>query len=288
MFRLGIITDEVSQDFDFAVKFAKDHGLECVELRSAWEKNPFQYDDADFDKIAEIIKKYDMEMVCVSSPMFKCSYFDKETRKEHMEGLKRLIAQSERLGFKKIRTFDFFKADGVTFDMVKEAFQEPIRLCEEAGIMLLIESEPTTNSSNCAKTAMVVKHIDSPTVRALYEPGNNIYGAPEEVPYPDGYNAVKDVYCHVHIKDAVIRDGEAVGVAIGDGLVDYEGMMREFIVSGYDGAIVFEPHYKPGMVMSEELLKNPQGSAISAMGDIASHECIINLNEIINKVKENL
>ncbi len=284
MFKLGIITDEVSQDFEEALKFAKEYNLECVELRSAWEKNPFQYTDEDFNKIACLLKKHNMPLVCISSPFYKCSYNDERTKAEHIEGLKRLIAYKDLLGFSMIRCFDFIREDGVTLEDIKEAFKKPVELCEKAGITLVLESEPSANSYNCKATAETVKYINSPVLRALYEPGNNIYSDTDEVPYPDGYNAVKDVFCHVHIKDAIRENGETVGVAIGSGAVDYEGMMKEFISSGFDGAVVFEPHYKPGG-MSEELLRNPQGSAISAFGDIASRECIISLNEIINKVK---
>ena len=51
--RLGVITDEVSQDFEEALKFAKEYGLECVELRSAWEKGPFDYEEEDILKIKQ-------------------------------------------------------------------------------------------------------------------------------------------------------------------------------------------------------------------------------------------
>ena len=38
MFKLGIITDELSQDLDEALAFSKKMGLECFELRSAWDR----------------------------------------------------------------------------------------------------------------------------------------------------------------------------------------------------------------------------------------------------------
>lgn len=288
MFKLGIITDEVYQDFEKALLFAKEYNLECVELRSAWEKNPFQYDEDDFKKIGELLKKYEMPLICISSPMFKCSYFDEKTKAEHMEGFKRLVAQKDNLGFKMIRVFDFFKEEGLTLELIKKAFEEPLAICEENGITLVLESEPTTNSFGCSEIAQTIKYIDSPYIKALYEPGNNLYNDTDEIPFPDGYNAVKDVFCHVHIKDAIKKEGEIQGCCIGDGEVDYEGMIKEFIETGYNGAVVFEPHYKPGIVMSEELLRNPQGSEISAMGDIASKECILALNKIIEKVKGEL
>ena len=48
MFRLGIITDEITQDLEKALEFASIQKLDCFELRSAWEKDPFEYTDEDF------------------------------------------------------------------------------------------------------------------------------------------------------------------------------------------------------------------------------------------------
>lgn len=284
MFKLGIITDEITQDLEKALMFAKEQGLDCFELRSAWEKDPFEFTDEDFAEIKRLSDKYEIPLVSISSPFNKCSYFDEDTRKTHMDGLKRLLDKAELLGFSKIRCFDFFRDSRLSINMVAEAFKVPIALCERKNITLLIESEPSANSFNSQKTAEIVKKINSPFVKALYEPGNNLYTDTDEVPFPDGYNYVKDVFCHVHIKDAVKRDGKTVGVAIGDGEVAYEDMFREFIKTGYSGAVVLEPHYKPGGEISEELLRNPKGSMFSEGGFVASEECIVAVKKIINKI----
>ncbi len=286
MFKIGIITDEVSQDFEEALKFVKENGMDCVELRSAWERNPFEFTDEDIDKIKDLLDKYNLPLVCISSPFFKCDFNDLKTRNEHIEGLKRVISYSDKLGFKMIRCFDFVKDDSITKEQIKEAYQEPIRLCEEAGITIALESEPSANSYDNARTAEFVKFLDTPTVRALYEPGNTFYTDSDEIPYPDGYMAVKDVFCHIHFKDAIRRNGKTTGTAIGSGDVDYIGVVRELMNSDYNGCVILEPHYKPNMEMPEELLFNPRGSAISLNGDIASKECIDALKGIIQKIKD--
>ena len=48
MFKLGIITDELSQDLDEALAFSKRMGLECFELRSAWDRAPFTFTHEDW------------------------------------------------------------------------------------------------------------------------------------------------------------------------------------------------------------------------------------------------
>lgn len=284
MFQLGIISDEISQDLDKALQFAAEQHLDCFELRSAWEKDPFEYSDEDFAEIKRLSDKYNLPLVCISSPFYKCSYFDTETRAKHLAGLKRLIEKAPFLGVSKIRCFDFFRDSRLTPDMIAEAYAEVAALCEGTDITLVIESEPSANAFNCKRTADIVRHINHPHIKALYEPGNNLYSYTEEVPFPDGYEQVKDVFCHVHIKDAVWRDGKTVGVAIGNGLVDYEAMFRAFLNDNYTGAVMLEPHYKPGGELSEEQLRNPKGSAFSEGGFIAGGECIAAVHDILQKI----
>lgn len=285
MFKLGIITDEVSQDFEYALSFAKENGLSSIELRTAWDKNPFTFTDDDFEKIKNLKDKYSLELVCISSPVFKCSFFDKEEVKKHEDGLKRLVDKCQLLGCSKIRVFNFFKDAGLTDDMVKEEFLKVLPMCEEKGITLVLESEPSTNGFDCKSINECVEYINSPYVKAVYEPGNNIYSPTDEIPFPDGYNNVKDNFCHVHIKDAIKENGEVKGVKIGTGIVNYEGIVRALLETEYDGAVMFEPHYKKDSKISEEQLLHPGGSAFSEGGDVVSKECIESFNEIINKVK---
>ena len=159
-------------------------------------------------------------------------------------------------------------------------------MCEAAGITIVIESEPTTNSSSMAEIAELIEKIDSPTVKALYDPGNNIYST-DEVPYPDGFEKIRPHLAHVHVKDAVIENGEAVGVAVGEGLVDYVGIFKELCRIGYDGEVMLETHYRPKdrAALSSATLANPKGSAISDGGYSASAECMEKLRNIIASCK---
>ena len=77
-----------------------------------------------------------------------------------------------------------------------------------------------------------------------------------------------------------------MGCAVGKGEVDYKGLFCELIRIQYHGAVMLETHYKPQGEIPEEVLKNPKGSAISIMGDIASAECIDGLKQIIEDAKK--
>jgi len=281
--RLGVITDEVSQDFREALEFAKKFELDCVELRSAWEKGPFDYICEDIIKLKAISDEYGIPITAVSSPIFKCDY-NAENIMSHQEHFKRLLEYVCILGANKIRCFDFIKSDNVTRDMIIEAYQIPYELCEKAGVTIAIESEPTTNSSCCRDIAELVRAFNKPYFKALYDPGNNIY-CTEEIPYPDGFEFIKDVFCHVHIKDAVRTPGGTIGECVGKGSVNYDGLFKRLHTIGYDGDVMLETHYRiPGTVkIDDATLANPKGSAISENGYEASCICMEQLKEIVKR-----
>ena len=279
--RLGVITDEVSQDFEVALDFAKNYGLDCVELRSAYEKGPFDYTEEDILAIKALSDRYGIPVTAISSPMFKCEYSE-ENIKLHTEKFKKLLGFAKILGAKKIRCFDFLKNEGVTREMIRDAYKEAYAAAEADGVSILIESEPTTNSQCCRDIKELVETVNLPLFKALYDPGNNIY-ATDEIPYPDGYLAIKDLIGHVHIKDAKREGVVTVGAAVGEGAVNYPALFAELKRVGYDGDIMLETHYRPTNAIDEATLKNPKGSAISDGGYAPSCLCMENLIKLLGR-----
>ena len=279
--RLGVITDEVSQDFEVALDFAKTYELDCVELRSAYEKGPFDYTEEDILAIKVLSDSYGIPVTAISSPMFKCEYSE-ENIKLHTEKFKKLLGFAKILGAKKIRCFDFLKNESITREMIRDAYKEAYAAAEADGVSILIESEPTTNSQCCKDIKELVEAVNRPLFKALYDPGNNIY-ATDEIPYPDGYLAIKDLLGHVHIKDAKREGGETVATAVGEGEVDYPALFAELKRIGYDGDIMLETHYRPAGAIDDATLKNPKGSAISDGGYAPSCLCMENLLKLIGR-----
>lgn len=283
--RIGVITDEVSQDFGEALQFAKEFELDCVELRSAFEKGPFDYNDSDIKEIKRLSEGYNIPITAVSSPMFKCEY-NIENISKNQENFKRLLEYTHDLGATKIRCFDFFKNADVTTDMIIEAYQKSYELAEKAGITIAIESEPTTNSNCCEDISRLVRAFNKPYFKALYDPGNNIY-CTEEIPYPDGFGYIKDIFCHVHIKDAIKTPDGVAGECVGKGLVDYNGLFKHLHKIGYNGDVMLETHYRiPGtQKLNDATLANPKGSAISENGYEASCVCMTELKKIVEMTR---
>ncbi len=58
-FKIAVITDEISQDFDHACSVAsQDFGMQWVELRDLWNKNILALDAKEIAEAHRILDKY--------------------------------------------------------------------------------------------------------------------------------------------------------------------------------------------------------------------------------------
>jgi glucosamine-6-phosphate deaminase len=285
--RKAVITDEISQDFQEAVDLAVKYDFEAVEIRSVWEKAPHELDDADIKAMKEILGRSALKVCAISSPVFKCDMDNKEEIEQHYEILKKCIKLAKELNADYIRGFTFWQKGGFksNIDKIAEPFKRAIEILKEENTTMVLEFDPQVNATNARKLAAVLERIDSPYVKALWDPGNDIYDPDGEVPYPDGYRIIRPHMVHMHLKDARKNQSGAVeGVALGTGDVDYIGQFKELLQDGYDGYVALETHYRPNYEISEELMAMPKGSAFSHMGYEATEECMKRWAELMLSV----
>ena len=74
-FKVGVISDEISQDFDHACfVINKEYGLQFVELREMWGKNLQQVSDTQISDAQKILAKYGLQVTDIGSPLFKVDW----------------------------------------------------------------------------------------------------------------------------------------------------------------------------------------------------------------------
>lgn len=284
--KLAFITDEATQDLHEAIAFARLHGMEGVELRSV-EDTPI--DRISHEKLGEykqLLDEAGLKVCNLASSFFKC--LPGEAAGE-LDKLRRLCDAGDILDCHTIRGFAFFAEDTgpeIT-DEIVEAFTPAIEILRQRGKTLLLEADPSVNTTNHASLAALLERLDSDAVGAIYDPGNDIYDPERETPYPDGYEAVKKWVRHVHIKDAVRNEAdEPYCVCIGTGWVDYPGLVRALGRDGYDGWMSLETHYRVGSSISEALMTRPGGAAFSEGGLGATAESAEALRQIVKEAAQ--
>ncbi len=289
MFKVGVIGDEVSQDFETVVNFVKNFNLDSIEIRSVWDKPPQELTDADIDRMKVLLDGTDIEIIGIASPFFKCDMDNAEERKEHLDILKGCIRAAKAFDTNLIRTFVFWDTGKTEerWDEVISAYDEPLRIIDGEGIILGMENESTTSLSTAKLTAKFIEEIDSPNIRGIWDPANEAHATDGETPYPDAYNRMKPTMIHAHLKDAGPNpeSGEIESVPVGDGVIDWQGQLQAFVDEGYEGHLCLETHWRPTLKIEEDLLNRPGGKAFSEAGEEASRICIEKLQEMINNLK---
>jgi len=286
-FKLSVITDEVSQDLETAARFAKIFDLNGVEIRTVWNRSPQDLLEK-VDEIKKILKKYDLEVSAIASPFFKANIDSKEEYEKHLEILKKCISLAKSLDTDIIRGFTFWRKNSVDeyLDRIIEKFQKPLEIIESEGVLLGIENEPSTFVGDGRDLALFLDRLGSKNVKAVWDPGNDIWDPHKETPYPDGYQHVRNRIIHVHVKDGIRKGkgGEPEIVAVGEGEVDFLGQFRALKEDGYKGYLSLETHWRVGKQLSEDLVTRPGGEAFSGLGEYSSAVCMHNLLKILAKI----
>lgn len=284
-FKLGIISDEIAQDFDIALELVAEYDLDAVELRSVFGKPLHEINKEQLLEIKEKAKNANVNICGLSAPIFKCELALAEAN-EHLELLKRYINIAKLLDTDLIRGFSFWARK--PFDEAKkeiiEQYKKANEILEGTGIKLAVEYDPSVYASTAKKVSLLLDRKNLPNLYALYDPGNNLWALEEELPFPDAYELLKDDLCHIHLKDAIKKDGEVEAVAIGLGEVDFRGLFKRLIKDNYTGYLAVETHYRLKEKLSEDQLMRPGGNDFSEGGYAASKDCLNHLMDLIKSL----
>lgn len=286
-FRVGVITDEVSQSLACAIEFCKGFGLCDLELRSVDGVSPFDWTEEQVRGMKALCDENGMHVVAISAPLFKCEIGDREAIANHVASFERLCGYAKILGTRLIRGFDFWEC-GASLEARAKEYAPIIDLCEKYDVLCALEYDPSVHSSDPLKLSEMVNAINHKRIGALYDPGNGLFSDPSIIPYPQGYEALKDRLCHIHVKDAIQNDSEkgAAAVRVGEGQVDWHGLFTRLFRDGYDGCVMLETHYRKNVVLTEEQLQRPGGYDFSDGAYDASYESMESLLQIIEQARK--
>ena len=289
MFTRAVITDEISQDLDLAAAMIRDFGLDQMEIRTAWDVRIDNMTPEHLKRVQDTAARYGLSIVCLATPFLKCDLGNNEEYLEQMQVLRRSIAAAHTLGARIIRTFTFWKKGDLApnFEAIVRAYDEPARIAAGEGVILGVENEAACFVGTGLEAAEFVEAVDSPAVKAVWDPGNAAWTLRERA-MPDGYERIKPHIAHVHFKDVKLAPagGEPEATVLGQGDVDIPGQLAALARDGYSGCISLETHYRVKAHLSEEAVNRPGGSAFSAGGEEASRLCLEAWNEMMGRLPQ--
>ena len=261
MFKLGTITDGISRDFEYALDTMVETGLKYVELQYLWEKQVGDLTDADVERVKGLIEDRDLKVSCISHHNLTAlpvdTAVDDIAYRAHIATLQRCIDVAQALGTNLVRIFSFrkemvlFGAEPIisegAWTTLLNRLEEPLRIADAAGITLVIETAISGNVTSAYLARKLIDELDAPHLKVLWDPCSSLYCT--EIPYPNGYAAIREHIAHVHLKDGVVNLPAATFdfCAMRQGQMEpyYNDIVGALKRDGYDGAISLESVYTP-------------------------------------------
>jgi sugar phosphate isomerase/epimerase len=260
-FRLAVINDEITQDFEKSCTIAaKDFGLSWIELRGMWNKNITELNAKEVEDARKILEEHRLRVTDIASPLFKTDWpgapRSKQSEKRDQfhadfdmtaqdKLLERCIALCKAFQTDRLRCFDFWRLDDQApfRAAMDKKLREAADRCAKDGIILLLENEMACNTATGAESKRTLAAVTNKNFMLNWDPGNA--AAAGEYPYSKGFSQLpKARIGHCHAKDVVMKDGKSAWAPVGDGLIDWPGQIRALHAMGYHYAVSLETHWR--------------------------------------------
>ncbi|MGA8268385.1 MAG: sugar phosphate isomerase/epimerase family protein, partial [Candidatus Acidiferrales bacterium] len=261
-FRLAVINDEITQDFEKACQIASgDFSLQWIELRTMWDKNVTDLNEKELEDARKILADHKLQVTDIASPLFKTDWpgaprssqsgsrdqFHADVDASGQDKLlERCIWLANFFGTDRIRCFDYWRLEDQKpyRSEINAKLQEAAERCAKNRIILLLENEMTCNTATGEEAAAVLKAIPDKNFMLNWDPGNA--AALGSTPYPTGYEMLpKERIGHCHCKDVVRKaDHKYDWAPVGSGIVDWAGQFQAMQRDGYRYAMSLETHWR--------------------------------------------
>jgi len=146
----------------------------------------------------------------------------------------------------RVRIFSYWRVEdpAKAYPFVRDRLAKAAQVAAKNDMVLLLENEHACNVGTGRELGQILKEVNSPHLRGVWDPGNATQLG--ETPYPDGYNAVRGLFPHMHLKDS--RKDAATGklewAPVGGGMIDFKGQFAALRRDKYEGTLSLETHYK--------------------------------------------
>jgi sugar phosphate isomerase/epimerase len=262
-FRVAVITDEITQDFDKACFIAsREFGMQWVEVRELWNKNLMNLTSAEVAEAQRTLKKYQLRVTDIASPLFKVDWPGAPTSKfspkrdqfnanfgfdQQPEVLEKCIEVGKAFQTDRVRGFDFWRLEdqGPYRSAINAKLADAARQLGKHNVIFVLENEHACNTSTGAEAAKTLAAVPASNFMLNWDPGNA--AAAGEIPFPNGYDQIpKSRLGHCHCKDIVLKPGGSSfeWAPVGKGTIDWIGQFRALKQTGYTHGVSLETHWR--------------------------------------------
>ncbi len=248
--------DEIAPGLEEQIAVLKEHGVEALELRTAWGVNVVDLGADDLERARRLLNAGGIAVSAIASPVGKAPIdgdFDVE-----LVRLRAALEAAKRLETERVRVFSFFIPDGRHSDFRDEVLRRMSAFAKEAAarsLVLVHENESYIYGDDAVHCRDLVESVGSPALRIAFDPANFVQVGVR--PFAEAWPLLSGHLAHFHVKDAVAvdRDGTDPYPAhvpelqlmasvrpAGEGEGQIGQLLCELERQDYRGYLVIEPH----------------------------------------------
>ncbi|TFF84534.1 MAG: sugar phosphate isomerase/epimerase [Promethearchaeota archaeon] len=257
--RISVVTDEISQDFDYALDVAAEYGISTVDVRTVWNENIVFLSDDELERMQKALDQRNMQINVITSPFGKCvfpsSRFSTKRKKSlwrnpefNLELFDRIVEISDFFKTPNIRIFSFFekrksKVDDKWEEMIN-LIKPYVKKAENIGKTLLLENDYMFMVADIEHTIRFFEDLNSDALQLILDPGN--YYMEGDLTTREAYANFyeRDLVNHIHVKDPKYMIPGITGIftVVGKGKINYDSIFKQAIDYGYEGYFCLETH----------------------------------------------
>jgi sugar phosphate isomerase/epimerase len=243
---LGIVSDEITTDFREAVRLGSSWGIKKYEIRCLKSGRIPDVDRHEWQEVVKIAREEGVQITALSPGIFKHGPSKTgEIEHELAVVLPQTMTMAKECGASLVIVFGFQRQENELTKQYAAAvgyMRRAAAAVDKERIRIAIENEPGFWCDTGVNTARLIREVHSPALGANWDPCN-AFGT-SELPYPDGYRAIKEVVINVHVKDT--KRGSLIQcVPVGDGAIDWKGQIQALLSDRIVTHVTIETHCLP-------------------------------------------
>jgi sugar phosphate isomerase/epimerase len=179
-----LITDEVSPSLDAGLAFAREEGIEAIDLRVVDGCNVLALSRDELVAAARRVRAAGLSVSCICTPLLKWSPPGQAARSEGdqfgFELGERMprdlyahaFVAAEILGARNLRVFSYLAYDDYRVDDLREPVDDLLALAEKFDMKVHVENEGVCNIAGFAELEALITTYRHPRLRALPDIAN--------------------------------------------------------------------------------------------------------------------
>jgi sugar phosphate isomerase/epimerase len=253
MIEASAINNEISDDFDDAVRVAVELGVRWIDVARVGGLWPTDLGEAKLAAVRQTVRAAGLRVGSIDGPAGRRTLLGPDARREEDRDLRRALEVAQRLGAPHVRVFAPEVPEPVRalprpdlearLGEIADALRPWAEAAGDAGVTLTLETEGVTYTGTCAEMRRVVDAVGHPSLAVLWDVTNSwrLEGA-----HPAGYPLVHGLVRRLHLKDARLAPHDPgrprETVPLGEGQVPYRRLLGDLAADGFSGCAAVQTH----------------------------------------------